>query len=168
MVAVGPELFRPDCAICHSSTQKERCIFDIDEKDRVLLRALKRNARARLVALAREVGLSRSATHDRITKLEELGVIQGYTIKIASEALPEVKAFLTVTYKVGESQTAVIDEIMKLPGVEANYCISGDIDSLIYCECESMRELADLRDEIAGWSSVTHIATRQILASSKD
>ncbi|MEO1324964.1 MAG: winged helix-turn-helix transcriptional regulator, partial [Pseudomonadota bacterium] len=52
----------------------------LDEKDRKLLAALKQDSRASLVALAREIDLSRSATHDRITRLEERGIIQGYTI----------------------------------------------------------------------------------------
>lgn len=133
-----------------------------------MLRALRKNARASLVSLARDIGLSRSATHDRITKLEETGVIRGYTINIAPDALPNVRAYMTVNYKVGESQTAVIEDIMNLDGVVYTHCVSGDIDSLIYCECDSMRQLADLRDELAGWDSVVSITMRQVIASSQD
>ena len=143
-------------------------IPDLDEKDRLLLRALRKNARASLVSLARDIGLSRSATHDRITKLEETGVIRGYTIDVAPDALPDVRAYMTVNYKVGESQTAVIEDIMRLDGVVYTHCISGDIDSLIYCECDSMRQLSALRDELAGWDSVVSITIRQIIASSSD
>ncbi len=114
-----------------------------------MLRALRKNARASLVSLARDISLSRSATHDRIAKLEEAGVIRGYTIDVAPDALPDVRAYMTVNYKVGESQTAVIADIMRLDGVAYTHCITGDIDSLIYCECDSMRQLADLRDELA-------------------
>lgn len=143
-------------------------IPDLDEKDRLLLRALRKNARASLVSLARDIDLSRSATHDRITKLEEIGVIRGYTVRVAPEALPNVRAFMTVSYQVGQSHTTVIDEIMQLEGVVANYCVTGDIDTVIYCECETMRQLSDLRDELAGWDSVVSITTRQIIASSED
>ena len=143
-------------------------ISDLDEKDRLLLRALRTNARVSLVALAREIDLSRSATHDRIARLEENGVIRGYTVNLAPAALPEVRAFMTVTFKVEESQTTVLDRIKLLPGVEAAYCVSGDIDSIIYCECDSIRQLSDLRDTLAGWDSVVSITIRQIIASSLD
>ena len=133
-----------------------------------MLRALRQNARASLVALAREIGLSRSATHDRITRLEETGVIRGYIIQQSPETLPDVRAFLTVTFKVGESQTSVLDDIKLLPGVVSSYCVSGDIDSIIYCECDSITQLSELRDELAGWPSVTAITIRQIIASSLD
>ena len=120
------------------------------------------------MALARDIGLSRSATHDRIAKLEETGVIRGYTIRLAPDAMPDVRAYLTVTFKVGESHTSVLDDIKLLPGVVAAYCVSGDIDSFIYCECDSMRQLSELRDTLAGWDSVVSITTRQIIASSLD
>ncbi|MFN2099031.1 Lrp/AsnC family transcriptional regulator [Altererythrobacter sp. MF3-039] len=149
-------------------SEKETKIPDLDAKDRLLVRALRKNSRASLVSLARDVGLSRSATHDRITKMEGNGVIRGYTVRLAPDALPPVRAFLTVTYKVGESQTKVIDQIMQLPGVVSNHCIAGDIDSIIYCEFDTMRELSDLRDELAGWDSVVSITIRQIIASSDD
>ncbi|MCM8557610.1 Lrp/AsnC family transcriptional regulator [Sphingomicrobium sediminis] len=141
---------------------------DLDEKDRLLLRALRKNARASLVSLARDIDLSRSATHDRISKLEEMGVIRGYTIELAPDALPDVRGFLTISFKVGESHTNVLDEIKQLPGVVAAYCVTGDIDSVIYCECDSIQQLSQLRDELAGWPSVVSITTRQIIASTQD
>ena len=139
----------------------------LDEKDRILVRALRANARASLVALAREIGLSRSATHDRVLKLEERGVIQRYTIEVAREALPNTCAFMSVTYEVPHGQMDVVDQIHALPGVEAAYCLAGDIDLLAYCECDSDRELAALRDTIAGLEGVQSVRTRHVLSSSR-
>lgn len=149
----------------------ERCegvCLDLDQKDRLLVKLLRKNARASLVALARDIDLSRSATHDRITRLEENGVIQGYTIRLASEARPATRAFLTVNFETGAAQAALIDTIKALDGVDAVYCLSGDIDSLVYCECDSAAALSELRDELASRAGVTAITTRQILASSLD
>lgn len=162
------ETVRPNRQYGGAHSPGGKPIPDLDEKDRLLLAALRKNARASLVALARDIDLSRSATHDRITRLEEAGVIRGYTIRQAPETLPDVRAYITVTFKVGESQTSVLDEIKRLPGVVSCHCVSGDIDSIIYCECESTAELSQLRDELAGWESVTAITIRQIIASSVD
>jgi Lrp/AsnC family transcriptional regulator, leucine-responsive regulatory protein len=52
----------------------------LDDKDEALLLALERDARASVVALAREIGLSRSATQERLGRLERSGAIAGYTV----------------------------------------------------------------------------------------
>ncbi len=52
----------------------------LDEKDKILIAKLRRNARESLVGLARSVGLSRSATQERMRRLEREGVIKAYTV----------------------------------------------------------------------------------------
>jgi len=52
----------------------------LDDKDERLLQALERNSRASVVDLARRIGLSRSATQERLGKLESAGIIARYTI----------------------------------------------------------------------------------------
>ncbi len=136
----------------------------LDEKDQLLLQALKANSRASLVALARDIGLSRSATHDRITRLEANGVIKRYTIDVAGSAMPAVQAFLTVSFQANAAPNAVVDDVKTMPGVEAAYCISGDIDLMVYCECATSRELSNIRDTIAARDGVVSIQTRVILA----
>ena len=138
----------------------------LDDKDLLLLKSLKTNARASLVSLARDIDLSRSSTHDRITRLEELGVIKGYTINIDRTQLPLTRAFLTISFTTDATQKNLVASIHEIPGVEAAYCLSGDVDMLVYCECETVEDLAQLRNELAGREGVIEITTRQILESS--
>ena len=138
----------------------------LDSKDILLLQALKKNARASLVSLAREIDLSRSATHDRITKLEEAGIIKNYTINVAETVLPSVRAFLTIQFEIGAGQTDVVHSICQISGVETANCVTGDIDMIVYCECGSMEGLAHVRDEIALFDGVISVSTRQILSTS--
>ena len=49
----------------------------LDAKDRGLLSLLRTNARLPVVALAKALGLSRSATQERLQRLESGGTIQG-------------------------------------------------------------------------------------------
>src|SRR5205823_14355425 len=60
---------------------------DVDSVDRLLLDALRANARATYAELARVVGLSAPAAHERVAKLEAAGVITGYHAAVAPEAL---------------------------------------------------------------------------------
>ena len=59
----------------------------MDAVDRQLLDALRANARVTYAELARIVGLSAPAVHERVGKLEATGVITGYHAAIAPESL---------------------------------------------------------------------------------
>ena len=65
----------------------------MDDKDRLLLALLQRDARRPVVALARDLGLSRTATQDRLTKLTASGAIASFTI-IGGEGAARAKAKL--------------------------------------------------------------------------
>jgi DNA-binding Lrp family transcriptional regulator len=56
---------------------------DIDQRDTEILRELSRNGRISNAALARSVGLSESATLERVRRLEASGVIRGYTARVS-------------------------------------------------------------------------------------
>ena len=59
----------------------------MDRVDRLLLDALRANARATYAELARIVGLSAPAAHERVAKLEAAGVISGYHAAVTPESL---------------------------------------------------------------------------------
>lgn len=139
----------------------------LDEKDRELLRMLRLNARTSLASLARSIGLSRSATHDRVVRLEERGVIKGYTIEVDRAALPSVRAFISLCFEAAEVQERLAGVIHAIPGVESAYCLAGDIDMFVYCECTSLEELNALRERLSGLSGITKLSTRPVLASSR-
>ena len=59
--------------------------MNLDDKDRELLKLLTRNARVTNRVLAQSTGLSESACHARIRRLEGAGVILGYRALLSSE-----------------------------------------------------------------------------------
>lgn len=52
-----------------------------------IISALQKNSRQSLKALADEVGLSMPAVSERVKRLEEAGVIEGYSARISTESL---------------------------------------------------------------------------------
>jgi Lrp/AsnC family transcriptional regulator, leucine-responsive regulatory protein len=70
----------------------------MDGFGRKLLAELQDNARLSTAELARRVGLSPTATAERLKQMEETGILRGYTIEIDREALGlEVLAFIRMT-----------------------------------------------------------------------
>src|SRR3954463_2415394 len=66
--------------------------------DRALLAALARDGRASYTDLAERVGLSVSAVHQRVRRLEQRGLIKGYHAKLDAKTLePPPTAFVSIT-----------------------------------------------------------------------
>ena len=57
----------------------------LTEKDEELLSILRLNARASVSDMARATGVSRTAIQNRLTKLENNNVIEGYSVVLGSE-----------------------------------------------------------------------------------
>ena len=60
---------------------------NVDAVDRALIAALRANARATFADLAKSVGLSAPAVHDRVRRLEAAGIVTGYHAAVAPSAL---------------------------------------------------------------------------------
>jgi Lrp/AsnC family leucine-responsive transcriptional regulator len=84
----------------------------LDAIDCHILRLLRRDGRMAHAAIAKEVGLSGPAVHDRVRKLEARGVIAGYSAVLDPMALDRSHvAFIMVTLSEG-SEFAIDDPIV--------------------------------------------------------
>ncbi|MFK8029873.1 MAG: Lrp/AsnC family transcriptional regulator [Gammaproteobacteria bacterium] len=135
----------------------------LDSKDQLLIASLRKNARASLVSLAKDINLSRSATHDRINRLESKGVIKGYTVVLDKLAQP-TKAVFFVSIVNGDPNPLIAEKINKLRDVTGSQCLSGEIDLLVQAACPDTNRLAELRDEISGLKGVSRVKTQLVLA----
>src|SRR6516164_11328164 len=70
----------------------------MDTYGRKLLDELQANARLSVAELGRRIGLSPTATAERLRQMEEIGILHGYTIDVDREALGlEVLAFIRMS-----------------------------------------------------------------------
>ena len=136
----------------------------LDQIDTHLLSLLEKDARKPVVALARAVGLSRTAVQGRIARLEEEGAIRGYTI-VRGDAQPEapVRALLMLT--IGSRPcAAVIGQFGDWPEVVACWSVAGPtLDAVLLVEAASNAALGELRARLADVPGVTAVATAPIL-----
>ncbi|MCB2000822.1 MAG: Lrp/AsnC family transcriptional regulator, partial [Rhodoferax sp.] len=69
----------------------------MDATDRALLSLLRTNARTSVAVLARKLGVSRGTVSNRITRLEDDGIIVGYTVRLRPDAQPnEIRAWMGI------------------------------------------------------------------------
>jgi Lrp/AsnC family leucine-responsive transcriptional regulator len=99
----------------------------MDAVDRSILDALRANARATFAELAREVGLSAPAVHERVGKLEAHGIITGYHAAVAPESLGySMSALVGVFLSDTADEDLVADGIAMLGMVEDCWFVAGE------------------------------------------
>jgi len=99
----------------------------MDGIDRAILDALRANARATFAELAREVGLSAPAVHDRVGKLEAQGVITGYHAAVAPESLGYSMTALVGLFLSDTADADVVaDKLAEVSAVEDCWFVTGE------------------------------------------
>jgi Lrp/AsnC family transcriptional regulator for asnA, asnC and gidA len=103
----------------------------LDEVDRRILVLVSQDSRRSQRALARELGMSAPAVGDRLSRMERLGVIQGYGVRVDWSAVGyPMTVYLTITAVQGYQQSPIVAEISRIPELESLDIVTGAIDML--------------------------------------
>ncbi len=141
-------------------------MLTLDDKDEALLRALEGNARASVVDLARRIGLSRSATQERLSRLERGGAIAGYTVRRGSiTSRQRLHAWLLVRYADAVKCAHVIPLLRREPDVVAVFAVSGELDVLVEIEVDDAGQVDPLADRIRAIPGVARVTSHIVLAA---
>jgi Lrp/AsnC family leucine-responsive transcriptional regulator len=140
---------------------------DLDGTDLEVLDLLARDARRSLADIARRVNLSSPAVKRRIDRLEQLGVITGYTTVVDHAKLGRpLEAFAEVRF----AGTTRVDEISAIadgiPEVEAVFTTAGDPDALVWTRVKDVDDLKRVIDLLRRTGRVTGTKTLMVLGSS--
>lgn len=136
----------------------------LDPKDIQLIEALRANARTPVIALAKTIGLSRSATQERLQRLEQHGVITGYSAQVAWPDADTVDAWFTVRLTDGVHCSQVVPTILAMHQVRLCHALTGDIDLLIRASARDAGALSALRERLAGLGGIKAVSTHLVLA----
>lgn len=140
---------------------------ELDTKDRDILGILSKEARIPLKTLAGRIGLSRSATSERVALLEKSGVIRGYRADIGQIDEGRISAFLLITL-VRTPSIGILDELARYPDVRRVSSVSGQLDLVVEVEVASIDRLNTLRDAIASHAGVEDLTTSIVLRRDVD
>jgi Lrp/AsnC family transcriptional regulator, leucine-responsive regulatory protein len=118
----------------------------IDDLDRRILRELGRNARATNVEIARQVGLSEAPCSRRIRRLEQSGVIAGYSVRVDPASVGVgINAFITLTLDMVSAQSAdrFAEVVRESPHVLECYIVSGGAYALLHVAAADIRSYSE-------------------------
>ena len=120
----------------------------MDSTDQQLLSLLRKDARTSVATLAAKLGVSRGTVTNRVAKLEDAGVIVGYTVKLRPEAqAAEISAWMSVAVS-GNETRAVISSLLGEPGVATLHDTNGRWDLLAELRAANLAELSKVLERI--------------------
>ncbi len=119
----------------------------LDDKDFLLLSILKENAKLSTKDISKKLLMPLTTVHNRIKKLEKMGVIRNYTINLNDRALGTISAYLliTVDYNIlklrSTTQYDLVKTIKSNPLVEQTSMVTGAHDVIIKVRVKNIQEL---------------------------
>ena len=120
----------------------------MDATDQALISHLRKNARMNVAALAKKLGVSRGTINNRIAKLEDAGIIVGYTVRLRPDAEPnDIRAWMGIAVEGNETRT-VIASLLGEPGVAILHDTNGRWDLLAELRAANLSELSGVLERI--------------------
>jgi Lrp/AsnC family leucine-responsive transcriptional regulator len=120
---------------------------EIDSFDRRILEALVEDGRATNVEIAEKVGLSEAPCLRRIRRLEESGVIRGYSTRLDPDAIGiGFVAFVTLVldYMTAATAEEFAERMREIPEILSCYIVSGGYDALLHVVATDSAAYSDI------------------------
>ena len=137
----------------------------ITPADELLLSVLREDARAATADIARKLGLSRTTVQNRIARLEQQGVIRGYTVRVDDELERDrIRAHILITLR-PKQMNAVVKSLQAMHEVRVLYSISGGHDLIALAITASVGEMDVLTDRIGAIDGVERTNSSIILST---
>jgi Lrp/AsnC family leucine-responsive transcriptional regulator len=142
----------------------------MDTLDKKILAALQANARASLQDIGAAVGLSASPCWARIKKMEEAGVIEGYTVRLNPQALGLADSVLVMVTLDSHSDNTLekFGEVLAtIPEVVEAHLVSGEYDYLLRIVVKDTRYERLLREKLYKIKGIRHSQSSFVLRTLK-
>ena len=138
----------------------------LDATDRQILDLLQRDARRTFGDIGARVGLSAPAVKRRVDRLENDGIITGYTTVLDHAKLGRpLEAFAELRFS-GRTRVDDIEGIADhVPEIQAVFTVAGDPDALAWIRVRDVDDLKRVIDRIRATGKVTGTKTLMVLGS---
>lgn len=143
---------------------------ELDRTDRHILALVQKDASLAQAEIAKRVGLSTAAVHERVKKLEAAGVIRRWTAVVDPAAVgAQVTAFVEVFFEHPRFEKGFIERVMKLSAVQECHHITGEFSLLLKVRVADMASLQELLlEQLSGHEGVRQTRTVMVLSTVKE
>lgn len=140
---------------------------DMDDVDRQLLAMLRDNARTSVATLAKKLRVSRGTVQNRITKLEQAGIIVGYTVRLKPEAeLHRIRAWTNIAVE-GNTTNAVLKALRGEPAVHTLHTTNGRWDIVAELRADNLETFDTVLARIRQIRGIANSETSILLSTHK-
>lgn len=124
--------------------------------DRRIIDLLREDGRMSYTDLGKAIGLSTSAVHQRVRRLEELGIIAGYTAIVDPAALgAPLTAFVSIAPLDARDPDDIPDRLRGMAEIDACYSVAGNSNYLLRVRVGSPQGLEELLSAVRSRGSVS-------------
>jgi Lrp/AsnC family transcriptional regulator, leucine-responsive regulatory protein len=128
----------------------------MEELDRRIIGLLSQDGRMSFTDLGKVTGLSTSAVHQRVRKLEDRGVIRGYRAVLDQDALGmPLLAFISVTPLDPAAPDDVADRLRDIADLEACHSVAGEESYILKARVATPGDLEDLLARVRSGANVS-------------
>ena len=121
----------------------------MEETDRLIVEHLARDGRMSFTDLGRATGLSTSAVHQRVRRLESRGIIKGYRAVLDPEAIGlPLTAFVSVKSVDPASEDLAPERLAEISAIESCFSVAGEEAYILKVRVASPQALEALLSEI--------------------
>ena len=130
----------------------------MEELDRRIVEHLARDGRISYTDLGKSLGMSTSAVHQRVRRLEQRGVVRGYTAKIDHNAMGDaLTAFISITPLDPAAPDDIPERLRDVSAIEECHSVAGDMNYILKVRVSTPVALEEL---IAKVRAVANVSTR--------
>ena len=134
----------------------------MDDLDSQLLEVLVDDGRISMADLGRRIGLSRTATLARVTRLERDGVIRGYHADVTSAPRADHVARVAIVVKTRDI-AAYIRRLVAIDECQEVESVAGEYDLMARFSAETAARLDEILDRLGGWRDTVRTTTFVVL-----
>ena len=141
----------------------------LDDLDIKILNILQKNGRTKRNVIAESVGLSIPSVSERLHKLEEKGIIEGYFAKVNRKAFGyDIMAYILVTMESSKFYKAFTSKVEKVSQIIECHSVLGEGSHLLKAIVKKTESLEKLLSEIQSWPGVVATKTTFVLSTIKE
>jgi DNA-binding Lrp family transcriptional regulator len=148
--------------------QAENASSPLEELDVEIMRALQEDARSSYRVIARKLKIAVGTVHSRVKKLEESGVIRGFSVEIDYSRVGYSITALILLQAKGKHLKDVESRLARFNNVCAVYDITGDFDIALVAKFSSSSSMDKFIKEVLSMDFIERAKTSMVLNSVKE